>query len=94
MLIQAATVDLSGLPDEMRGRRSQLHVDMAWAYDQQRNDAAAVLSLMEAERLAPDAVRFNPVARNVVQGCLRRSKRKGALPGLTGLAERTGILAS
>ncbi len=94
MLNQASMVDLSGLPDEMRGRRSQLHVDMAWAYGQQRKDAAALLSLIEAERLAPDAVRFNPVARTVIQGCLRRSKRKGALPGLTGLAERVGVLAS
>jgi hypothetical protein len=93
VLNQAATVDLAGLPDEMRGRRSQVHIDTAWAYGQQRNDAAAVLALIEAERLAPEAVRFNPVARDVIQGCLRRSKRKGALPGLTNLAERVGVLA-
>jgi len=67
---------------------------MAWAFSQQRNDAAAVLSLLEAERLAPDALRFNPIARDIIQGCLRRSKRKGALPGLNGLAERVGVLVS
>ena len=65
---------------------------MAWAYSQQRNDTAAVLSLMEAERLAPQAVRFNPRARDLIQTALHRS-RKNAIPGLDGLAERAGVAA-
>lgn len=90
---QASTVDLAAMPQEMRGRRAQVHLDMAWAYGQQRNDAAAVLSLIEAERLAPDAVRFSPVGRDVIQGCMKRAKRKGAIPGLDALAQRVGVVA-
>lgn len=41
---------------------------------------------IEAERLAPEAVRFNPVARDVIQGCLRRSRGNGA--GVGGVRHR------
>lgn len=94
VLNQAVHVDVESLPNEMRGRRSQVHLDMAWAYGQQRNDAAAVLALLEAERLAPDAVRHSTTARSVITDCLRRARRKGALPGLDQLAHRVGVLAS
>lgn len=92
VVTQGGMVNPDAFPDELRGRRSQVYVDLAWAYSRQRNDTAAVLSLMEAERLAPEAVRFNPVARDLIQTSLHRS-RKSAVPGLTGLAERAGVSA-
>lgn len=92
VLTHAAAIDPSAIPPELGGRRSQLHIDMAWAYGQHRNDAAAVLALIEAERLAPQAVHHSPVARDLIQNCLRRARRKGALPGLDGLAQRVGVL--
>ncbi len=92
VLTNAAMIDPNDIPADLLGRRSQLQLDTAWAYGQRRNDAAAVLALLEAERLAPQAVRHSPVARDLIQACLRRSRRKGALPGLDGLAQRTGVL--
>ncbi len=92
VIIQGEQVETGNLPDELKGRRSQVYIDMAWAHSQQRNDTAAVLSLMEAERLAPEAVRFHPQARDLIQTALHRS-RKNAIPGLDGLAERAGVAA-
>ncbi len=43
--------------------------------------------LLDAERLAPQAVRHGPVARDLIQACLRRSRCTGARPGLDGLAQ-------
>jgi hypothetical protein len=87
---QGETVDTRGLPEGMRGRRSQVHIDLAWAFGQQRNDPATVLSLLEAERIAPEALCYNVTARELVRECLRRERRT-AVPGLRGLAERSGV---
>jgi len=92
VIIQGETVDVGSLPEELKGRRSQVYIDMAWAHSQQQNDTAAVLSLLEAERLAPEAVRFNPQARDLIQTAIHRS-RKSAVPGLDGLASRVGVVA-
>ena len=92
VIIQGEQVETENLPDQLRGRRSQVYIDLAWAYSQQCNDTATVLSLMEAERLAPQAVRFNPRARDLIQTALHRS-RKNAIPGLDGLAARAGVAA-
>jgi hypothetical protein len=91
-LRQGELVDLSRLAPSLYGRRSQVHIDLAWAYGQQRNDPATVLSLTEAERLAPEVLRYNVTARELIRECLRREKRS-AVPGLRGLAERTGVAA-
>jgi hypothetical protein len=92
VIIQGETVDRGALPEELRGRRSQVYIDMAWAHSQQQNDTAAILSLMEAERLAPEAVRFNPQARDLIQTAIHRA-RKNTVPGLDGLAARMGVNA-
>jgi len=92
VIIHGETVDTGALREELKGRRSQVYIDMAWAYSQQRNDTAAVLSLMEAERLAPEAVRFHALARDLIQTAMHRS-RKSAVPGLDGLASRVGVVA-
>jgi transcriptional regulator with XRE-family HTH domain len=88
---QGETVDPDGFPEGLLGRRSQLHIELAWAYGQRRNDPATVLSLLEAERFAPELVRFNVTARELIRECLRRERRT-AIPHLRGLAQRTGVL--
>jgi hypothetical protein len=91
-LRQGELVDVDRLAAGLRGRRSQVHIDLAWAYGQHRNDPATVLSLLEAERVAPEVLRYNVTARELIRECLRRERRT-AVPGLRGLAERTGIAA-
>jgi hypothetical protein len=86
------TVEVDHLAPGLLGRRSQVHIDLAWAYGQHRNDPATVLSLLEAERIAPEAIRFNVVARELLRECLKRERRT-ATPGLRGLAMRVGILS-
>jgi hypothetical protein len=90
-LVHGETVEIDALAPGLLGRRSQVHIDLAWAYGQQRNDPATVLSLLEAERIAPEAIRFNVVARELLRECLKRERRT-ATPGLRGLAARVGIL--
>jgi hypothetical protein len=85
-------VQTDGLPVGLRGRRSHVHVDLAWAYCQQRNDSAAVLSLLEAERIASEALRHDTNARAVIRTCVERDKHN-RLPGLRSLAERTQVPA-
>jgi hypothetical protein len=87
----AETVDVDGLPVGLRGRRSQVHLDLAWAYGQERNDPAAVLSLLAAEGVAPESLRYNTAAHELLRACLRRERRP-AVPGLRGLVERTGVV--
>jgi hypothetical protein len=87
---QGERVDITRLHEGLLGRRSQVHIDLAWAYGQRRNVPATVLSLLEAERIAPEALRYNVTARELLRECLRRERRT-AVPGLRGLAERTGI---
>jgi transcriptional regulator with XRE-family HTH domain len=87
---QAERVDIDSFPRHMAGRRSQLHLEVAWAYSQQHNTPAAVLSLIEADRLAPEVLHYNVTAREVLRSCLRHEKRT-AFPGLRPLAQRAGI---
>ena len=54
----AGELDLSGLPEMFRERRSVLLIDVARAYGQRRNKGAAVLHLLEAERVAGEEVRW------------------------------------
>jgi transcriptional regulator with XRE-family HTH domain len=89
-VLQGERVDTSRLPAGLLARRSQVHIDLAWAYGQHRNDPATVLSLLEAERFAPEVLRYNVIARELLRECLRRERRT-AVPGLRGLADRTGI---
>jgi transcriptional regulator with XRE-family HTH domain len=91
-LVNGETVEVDDLAAGLLGRRSQVHIDLAWAYGQHRNDPATVLSLLEAERIAPEAIRFNVVARELLRECLKRERRT-ATPGLRGLATRVGILS-
>lgn len=87
----AEEIDTSTLPDVLRSRRAQVHLDAAWAYTQRNDDAAAVINLMEAERVAPQVLRYNVLARDILRGLLRR-ERRSATPGLRNVATRAGLL--
>ena len=87
----AEQIDTSNLPEVLRSRRAQVHLDAAWAYTQRKNDAAAVINLMEAERVAPQIVRYNHVARDILRTLLKRERRT-ATPGLRALATRAGVI--
>jgi len=86
----AEQIDTSNLPEVLRSRRAQVHLDAAWAYAQRKKDAAAVINLMEAERVAPQVVRYNFVARDILRTLLKRERRT-ATPGLRALATRAGV---
>jgi transcriptional regulator with XRE-family HTH domain len=92
-IAQAEYVDVGALPKGLLSRRAQVHIDMAWAYTQRRADAEAVVNLLEAERVAPQTLRYNILVRELLREMLKRERRT-ATPGLRALARRAGVLAS
>jgi transcriptional regulator with XRE-family HTH domain len=79
-------VDELATPD----RRANFCLTVAKAHELRRDDGAAVAQLLEAERHAPEIVRYSVLAHELVRVCLGR-ERKSRTPGLRGLAERLGI---
>ena len=91
-LRKAPNVDSSRLSPELVERRVYHMIDVARGYAQQRNDAAAVLTLLEAERVAPEEVRFHVIVPELLRELLKR-ERRAATPGLRPLAARVGVLS-
>jgi len=87
----AEAVDVDRLPAGLRSRRAQVHLDVAWAQSQRKRDADAVLHLLEAERIAPETIRFNVIARETLREILARQRRRPSST-LTNLAARAGAL--
>lgn len=73
------------------GRRCQIHLDLAWAYAQQRHDAAAVNQLLDAERIAPELVRYDNRTHELM-GLLLRREHRPSTPELRPLARRAGAI--
>ncbi len=88
-LRRAARVDADRLPPMLVERRTHFLIDVARGYAQQADDGAAVGTLLRADRLAPEEVRFNPVVGELIALLLRR-ERRGATPGLRELAANLG----
>lgn len=86
----AERIDLDALPAQLRGRRSQVHLELATAAAGVRADHLAVLHLLEAERVARQAIGRNTAARRLVGELLARER---ATPGLRALAVRAGVAA-
>lgn len=82
-------IDTDALPPVLIGRRSQVHLELGWASVGQGDDSLAVLHLLEAERVAKQAVSRNATARALLSTLLAR-ERKSATPGLRALAARAG----
>jgi len=91
-LRRAERVDPDRLPPSLLERRSHFLIDVARGHGQRFEDAAAVATLLRAERLAPEEVRFNPLVHELVLLFLHR-ERSGAAPELRGLANRIDIPA-
>jgi hypothetical protein len=87
----SVAVDTDRLPEGLNSRRAQVHIHLAWAHAQRRRDADAVLHLMEAERIAPQAVRYNVIVRELIREMLVRQKRMKT-SALHSLAVRAGVL--
>ncbi|MGH8904540.1 MAG: helix-turn-helix domain-containing protein, partial [Egibacteraceae bacterium] len=84
----ADQVDFDGLPFPSRQARTWL--DVARSHGLRRQDGSAVGVLLEAERVAPERMRYDRGAHDLVTVLLRR-ERKSATPGLRGLAQRLGV---
>ncbi|MQA86471.1 MAG: helix-turn-helix domain-containing protein [Streptosporangiales bacterium] len=84
-------LDVSELSGGLIGRRCQIYLDLAWAYAQQRHDAAAVNQLLGAERLAPELVRYDDRTHELLATLLRREHRPST-PELRPLARRAGAI--
>jgi len=89
-LRRAAAVDPNRLPSV--NRRCYYHLHAARAYGLRRQDRGAVRELVAAERVAPELVRWDPLARELVRAMLER-ERRSLNPNLRGLAGRLGMLA-
>jgi hypothetical protein len=87
----AAAVDVTNLPEGLRSRRAQMHIDLAWAQTQRRRDAEAVLHLLEAEQTAAEAVHYSVVVRELIREMLARESRVRT-SSLHDLAVRAGVL--
>jgi transcriptional regulator with XRE-family HTH domain len=87
----ATAVDPNRLPEGLSSRRAQVHLDLAWAQTQRKRDAEAILHLLEAERIAPEAVRYNVMVREIIREMLARGSRQKT-SALHDLAVRAGVL--
>jgi hypothetical protein len=84
-------LDPARFPPGLLGRRAQVFIDLARGYTQQHKDGAAVNMLLEAEQLAPEAVRYQVMVKEMLCELLRREHR-ASTPQLRPLAVRVGIL--
>ena len=86
----AATIDPDSIP--VQSRKAAYYTDLGIALAQvKRRDAEAVSALRQAEVLAPDRVRNNPLVRETVDDMLQRARRDAGGRNLRGLAHRIGI---
>lgn len=87
----AAVVDPDRMPPGLLSRRAQVSLDLAWAQAQRKRDAEATLHLLEAERIAPQVIRHNVIAQEIIREMLARGTRRHTTE-LTRLAQRAGVL--
>ncbi len=90
-LSRGEMLDVQRLGPGLRGRRAQVLLDLARAYGQQRKDAAAVNTLLRAERISPELVRYDPRTNALLTELVRREHR-ASTPELRGLARRAGVV--
>ncbi|MBB5785591.1 hypothetical protein HD601_000166 [Jiangella mangrovi] len=80
-------IDTSAVPTERRVRHS-LEVARAWSTANRRDEALA--TLLDAEQLAPEQVRYHYLSRNLVQTWIRTQRGQPSFE-LAELAHRLGI---
>jgi hypothetical protein len=72
VLRRAELVDPMRLPAHLIERRSHFLIDVARGHAYRADDATAVATLLEVERMAPEEVRYNPLAGELVTTLLKR----------------------
>jgi hypothetical protein len=92
VLRRARSIDSARLPPYLLERRTHLMIDVARGHANRADDPASVATLLEAERLAPEEVRYNPIASELITVLLKR-ERRAATPGLRDLSARIGVVA-
>jgi transcriptional regulator with XRE-family HTH domain len=85
------SLDAATMPAGLIGRRTQVKLDLARAYAMRRQDAAAVNTLLTAEQLSPQLVRFHHHTHDVISLLLRR-EHHASTPQLRPLANRAGLI--
>ena len=68
-------LDVDRLGPGLLGRRAQVLLDLARAYGQQRKDAAAVNTLLRAEQVSRELVRYDPRTNELLTELVRREHR-------------------
>ncbi len=86
----ADDIDASVLPS--LERRTTFALEVARCYEQRRDDPGVLVHLTDAERTGPEDMRYNVMARELVQGLLKRARPTYA-PQVRALAERVGLLS-
>ncbi len=86
----ADQIDVNGV-DSLE-RRTTFALEVARCYEQKRDDAAVLVHLVIAEGTGPEDLRYNPLARDLVHGLLKRARPTYA-PQVRGFADRLGLLA-
>lgn len=74
-------------------RRLTFQLEVARCYDQRRDDPAVLLHLLRAEQEAPEDLRYNVLARELVRGLVKRARPSYAAEA-RGLAARVGLLSA
>src|SRR5699024_8816028 len=69
-------LDTNTLPEGLVGRRAQVQLDIARGYTMLRTAADASNTLLEAEQLSPQLVRYDPSTAEVLTELLGREHRR------------------
>ncbi len=86
----ADDIDVSGSPS--LERRTTFALEVARCYEQRRDDPGVFLHLVNAEASGPEDMRYNTLARDLVQGLLKRARPTYASQ-VRALAERISLLS-
>jgi hypothetical protein len=90
-LSRGESLDVDRLGPGLLGRRAQVLLDLARAYGLKRKDAAAVNTLLKAEHVSPELVRYDSRTNELLTELVRREHRVST-PELRGLARRAGVV--
>jgi transcriptional regulator with XRE-family HTH domain len=74
-------------------RQTTFYLELARLHEQRRDDAGALIHLMNAETSGPEDLRYNLLARDLVRGLLKRA-RPSLAPQVRALAKRIDLLPS
>ncbi len=87
----ASRLDIDKVPSVER--KTRVLVDTARGYVQRKEDEAAILALLDAERVSAEEVRDSGLVRELLREMLFRDHAR-ARPHVRGLARRCGLIAA